>query len=141
MNLFEQTHCHTIWFDTSFRNVVQPWLQERDMGAIMVSAADQWFSESKVPHFPYDKTFEEAKWDPFVVLHTSGSTGLPKPIVARQGMLCISDAYHNLPEWHGLPILTKAWADMTKVLFDPSKTGTPLIPSQFLRVAVSNSAS
>lgn len=97
------------------------------MGAIMVSAADQWFSEEKAPDFPYNRTFEEAKWDPFVVLHTSGSTGLPKPVVARQGMLCISDAYHNLPEWHGLPILTKAWADMTKEMFVPSKSSYHIV--------------
>ena len=29
----------------------------------------------KVEVYPYRKTFEEASKDPFVVLHTSGSTG------------------------------------------------------------------
>lgn len=30
--------------------------------------------------FPYNKTYEEAKDDPFVIVHTSGTTGPPKPI-------------------------------------------------------------
>ena len=35
----------------------------------------------KILHYPYPKTFAEARDDPFVALHTSGSTGLPKPLV------------------------------------------------------------
>lgn len=36
---------------------------------------------STYKHFPYDKTFESAKREPLVALHTSGTTGLPKPII------------------------------------------------------------
>ncbi|KAF2190026.1 acetyl-CoA synthetase-like protein [Zopfia rhizophila CBS 207.26] len=33
------------------------------------------------PHYPYDKSFEEARGEPLIALHTSGSTGFPKPVV------------------------------------------------------------
>ncbi|CAN8100799.1 unnamed protein product [Discula destructiva] len=33
------------------------------------------------PQFLFKTTFETAKFEPLVVLHTSGSTGLPKPII------------------------------------------------------------
>ncbi|KAF2490390.1 acetyl-CoA synthetase-like protein [Lophium mytilinum] len=33
------------------------------------------------PHYPYDKTFEEALAEPLVAVHTSGTTGFPKPII------------------------------------------------------------
>jgi len=33
------------------------------------------------PHYPYNKTFLEAKNEPLVVLHTSGTTGFPKPVI------------------------------------------------------------
>ncbi|TGO38906.1 hypothetical protein BHYA_0064g00020 [Botrytis hyacinthi] len=33
------------------------------------------------PHYPFNKTFEQARKEPLVVLHTSGTTGFPKPIV------------------------------------------------------------
>ncbi|OLN85756.1 Iterative polyketide synthase CazM 8 [Colletotrichum chlorophyti] len=101
MNLFEKTDCKIICFDSSFRDVIQPLLEERQMDAIMVSSADSWLSVDEVPYFPYDKTFEEAKNDPVVVLHTSGSTGLPKPIVARVGMVSVADAFHDLPDFMG----------------------------------------
>lgn len=126
MSLFEKTDCKGIWFDAGFRNMVQPWLAERDMRATMVAPVDQWFPKKRWPHFAYDRPFDKARWDPMVVLHTSGSTGLPKPIVARQGMICIADAYHNLPEWRGTPIMMRAWADMTSLFFNPSTCSLPL---------------
>ncbi|KAK1533983.1 thioester reductase domain-containing protein [Colletotrichum paranaense] len=101
MNLFEKTDCHIICFDSSFKDVIQPLLEERPMDAIMVSSADAWLSDDEVPHFPYNKTYEEAENDPVVVLHTSGSTGLPKPIVARVGMMSVADAFHNVPGFMG----------------------------------------
>ncbi|EXF76803.1 thioester reductase domain-containing protein [Colletotrichum fioriniae PJ7] len=101
MNLFEKTDCHIICFDSSFKDVIQPLLEERPMDAIMVSSADAWLSDDEVPHFPYTKTYEEAQNDPVVVLHTSGSTGLPKPIVARVGMMAVADAFHNVPDFMG----------------------------------------
>ena len=33
------------------------------------------------PYFPYNKTFEEAKDEPLFALFTSGTTGLPKPVI------------------------------------------------------------
>lgn len=35
--------------------------------------------------YPYEKTWEEAKWDEILVIHTSGTTGLPKPIYHTNG--------------------------------------------------------
>lgn len=121
MNLFEKTDCNTIWFDVTFRNVVQPWLRERDMRPVEAAPPDEWFPEKQVPHFPYDKPFAQARREPLVVLHTSGTTGLPKPVVAPQAMLSVSDAYHNVPEWHGTYPIFRAWGDMTSVYFVPSK--------------------
>lgn len=37
--------------------------------------------ENIYPHYPFNKTFEQARKEPLVVLHTSGTTGFPKPIV------------------------------------------------------------
>ncbi|KAL1893341.1 putative secondary metabolism biosynthetic enzyme [Sporothrix stenoceras] len=54
-----------------------------------------------VPVYPYDKTFDEARQDPFVILHTSGSTGLPKPIRVPNGSLATVDAQHLLPAVEG----------------------------------------
>ena len=43
--------------------------------------------------YPYQITFSEGRYEPFVILHTSGSTGIPKPVVLAQGTLATVDAY------------------------------------------------
>jgi len=121
MNLFEKTNCNVICFDVGFKATVQPWLQERDMKAIMATSVDQWFPSEDIPVFPYKRNFDEGRWDPFVILHMSGSTGLPKPIICRQGMLAISDACHELPEWNGTRMWLQAWSDVCNLFYVPSK--------------------
>ena len=37
--------------------------------------------ERAYPHYPFPKTFEQARGEPLVVVHTSGTTSLPKPII------------------------------------------------------------
>ncbi|KAK1971952.1 thioester reductase domain-containing protein [Colletotrichum sublineola] len=119
INLFEKTDCHMICFDSSFKDVVQPLLEERQMDAIMVTSQDAWLSDEEVPHFPYEKTFDEAKHDPVVVLHTSGSTGLPKPIVLRVGLVGTADAFHDLDDFRGSENCLKSTVTGDRRLFMP----------------------
>ena len=37
--------------------------------------------DSTYAHYPYSKTFAEAKDEPLLVTHTSGTTSIPKPII------------------------------------------------------------
>ncbi|KAK4212615.1 hypothetical protein QBC37DRAFT_424658 [Rhypophila decipiens] len=121
LNLFELTHCHFIVFDTSFSSLVSPWLQERDMRAIVALPFDDWFYADKVEPFPYNKTFEQAEWDPLLLLHTSGTTGLPKPIVAKQGMMAIGDKFHDksIGEWNGYKYMIAEMPRKSKRMFLP----------------------
>lgn len=84
MNLFNKTDCHIMCFPTSHRSIVKPWLLERQMRSMELGSIEDCFPGHDVEPFPYSKTFEQAEWAPLVVLHTSGSTGLPKPIVVKQ---------------------------------------------------------
>jgi len=122
LNLFELTNCHTLWFDGSFKETVQAWLHERDMVAIMTLPIDRWFPEARVDPYPYHKTFEEGEWDPLMVLHTSGSTGFPKPVVCRQGMLAIADKFHTIPQWKGRMCQLEMMATAKKILHPSEQT-------------------
>lgn len=51
--------------------------------------------------YPYTKTFEEACMDPCLVLHTTGSTGLPKPIVWKNANLASYEAWRTIPAVDG----------------------------------------
>jgi acyl-CoA synthetase (AMP-forming)/AMP-acid ligase II len=37
--------------------------------------------EIRYPHYPYNKSFEEAKHEPLLAYHSAGSTGMPKVYV------------------------------------------------------------
>ncbi|KAK8000394.1 nonribosomal peptide synthetase [Apiospora arundinis] len=102
LNLFNKTDCHFLAFPDSSAAIVEPLLRARkDMKAIKVASPDAWFDERPVSHYPFNKTFEDAEWDPMCVLHTSGSTGLPKPIIVSHGMFSLLDAWKGAPKFEG----------------------------------------
>lgn len=110
INLFEKTDCKIIAFARQQRSLIKPWLQEREMQAIEVGDIEAWFPEQEVEPFPYEKTFEEAEWEPAAVLHTSGSTALPKPIVLTHGLLAINDVFRDTPDFNGAVPWMKGYA-------------------------------
>ena len=75
----------------------------REMKVIIVPELDECLNEEKdaVHKYPYHKTFKEAQFDPVIILHTSGSTGLPKPIILRHGGVCTVDAQQLLKPLNG----------------------------------------
>ncbi|KAK2003342.1 male sterility protein [Colletotrichum falcatum] len=103
LNLFALTGCDILYHDATFQHSVQPWLANRSsMKAHLIEPLQFWLAnDMAVESFPYVKSAEEAEWEPFVVLHTSGSTGLPKPIVVPNGLMMLSDKLHLLPNWKG----------------------------------------
>lgn len=58
-----------------------------------------------VEPFPFPLTWEEAKYKPFCILHTSGSTGIPKPVFVTYGTFACNDAHQLIPSLGGKPTL------------------------------------
>lgn len=126
MNLFKEIDCRFLAYPGSHRAMVSPWLHAREMKGIEIGSVEEWFCSAKVPPHPYGKTFEQARWEPFVVLHTSGSTGLPKPIVCRQGSVALGDAQHLLPLWEGYKPTFRGWSEAGRI-FSPSEYNTDTV--------------
>ncbi|KAL3446441.1 putative NRPS-like enzyme [Aspergillus insuetus] len=55
--------------------------REYPIEIIRIPSLDELLWSQNVPPYPYNKTFEEARHEPLFVLHTSGSTGIPKPLI------------------------------------------------------------
>lgn len=63
----------------------------------ILPSLDDFMSSEQAPSCPFTKTFEEAQDEPFVALHTSGSTGLPKLIVPTQAAYSATESYQIMP--------------------------------------------
>ncbi|KAK1998808.1 male sterility protein [Colletotrichum falcatum] len=105
LNLFKMSDCRLVARPASHRSIVASWVQHWAMEQLEIEPLDDILSKPQVPDVPFAKSAAEAEWDPIVVLHTSGSTGLPKPIVLKHGSVALSDRLHSLPGWNGtLPV-------------------------------------
>ena len=62
---------------------------------------DELLDAGSTESFPYDKTFDEASQEPFCLLHTSGTTGVPKPISWSHALIGTMDAVRLLPPTEG----------------------------------------
>ncbi|RGP80578.1 hypothetical protein FLONG3_1317 [Fusarium longipes] len=116
LSLFEVTHCHILYCTESFNAMMQPCLEQREMQVFTIESVDHLLNVTSSP-YPYDKSIDQSRWDPLVVLHTSGSTGIPKPIVVRQGTFYALENMMRLGPFHGCPSAMADWGeDGTKTL-------------------------
>ncbi|KAL8948969.1 MAG: hypothetical protein Q9222_004891, partial [Ikaeria aurantiellina] len=96
-SLFDKTKCRTLL--TSSEVSVEHIMTDTGPRHIVLESLSEMLSKPEVPSYAYGKTFEDADHDPFIVIHTSGSTGLPKPVVIYQGGLATVDGHHKLPSY------------------------------------------
>ena len=94
LNLFAHRDCQTI---ISARGMnIDDILQSRSMFHFEMPELSALLNEAAVSPFSYEKTFEQARLDPYLTLHTSGSTGLPKPIVMNHAFIAAMETTLNL---------------------------------------------
>ena len=84
--------------------VVQQILGRKSMNIVATPSLEWFLNEvDQVTDYPFQGTFEEVKENPFVILHTSGSTGIPKPVFVTHGTIASNDAYQMIPYLGGMP--------------------------------------
>ena len=103
--LLESTDCSILI--SSVETKVDHILSKRDMRHVNVGALQTLLHSDFVEHYEYKKTFEEAARDPFIVVHTSGSTGLPKPIILYHGGVAAVDSQHLISPLDGFDAIVK----------------------------------
>lgn len=81
--------------------LIETCLERRPMQVLHLPPVDELLDADSAEHYPYDKTFEQAAEDVFCILHTSGSTGLPKPMKWSHALLGTMDAVRLLPPTEG----------------------------------------
>jgi acyl-coenzyme A synthetase/AMP-(fatty) acid ligase len=109
LSLFEKANCKALVSCSSLSLVLQPLFSaSENVQKIQAPDLDEVLAEDEVPHYAYEKTFDEVAETIFLVLHTSGSSGNPKPIYWTIRFLCNTDSGHLLPTGEGTH-LTKSF--------------------------------
>ena len=82
ISLLQQTGCTKFFHSlelTSLAKELQRSFENELLQTVELADFDHWLNQYENP-YPFTKSFEEARFDPILVLHSSGSTGAPKPI-------------------------------------------------------------
>lgn len=96
-SLLEQTHCRQFLYTSEIEALVTPLLEhKKDLQLHKIETLQDMIKED-TQHYDYDKEYDAAKWDPILILHSSGSTGAPKPIVMNHATYAVGDNDRNLP--------------------------------------------
>lgn len=78
--------------------VVKTILSKKPLPVLKIPSLDALLDDDLVEPIHFNRSFEEARMDPFLLLHTSGSTGIPKIVVLRHGYTTSMDAYRRFDE-------------------------------------------
>ncbi len=119
VSLLQETKCQRLLYGKEYVKRIQPWIQESGIRALEMLGLDEVLDDAPAPVHPYNETFESAEFDPVIILHTSGSTGIPKPIYCNQGLFTSADNYHNFPEFQGFSFVMEAMASCSKNTYCP----------------------
>ena len=99
VNVLERDGCHIFIHAQNVK--IDEILERRTMKHCVAPELDYFLYCPIQTLYPYKKSFAEARMDPALVLHTTGSTGLPKPIMWRVGILSTYDAWRTIPAANG----------------------------------------
>ena len=93
----EQTRSSKLVYSPELSPVVESLRAQRlETTCFEVPALDVLLS-SHPETVPFTKSFADARTDPILVLHSSGSTGIPKPVVMTHGSFATLDNDRNFP--------------------------------------------
>ena len=108
--LLEKLQCTILFTPEQESETTRIVLEKRDMKKYILPDLQYFLGQKSVQPYPYSKTFEEARKDPYFVLHSSGSTGTPKILVLKQGSAAAHDAFQLFPSQAATPwFVSSCW--------------------------------
>ncbi|RDL29894.1 uncharacterized protein BP5553_10521 [Venustampulla echinocandica] len=100
-SLLERTNCKIVFYSGLFgeqKDSISEFVGGLEF--FEIPSLEEITLEKTMP-YPYTKSWEEAKNDVFLILHTSGSTGNPKPITLTNSFMRRMDCEHIIPPVDG----------------------------------------
>ena len=104
LKLLEDLQCDVMLTPADKLPLAETILSAKHMTTLDIPSLGDLLTSDAVPPYAYLKTIDQARYEPFVVLHTSGSTGLPKPVVMNHGTMTHHDLFLEIPKLGGKEI-------------------------------------
>lgn len=113
VSLLEKTDCRTLLGpqERSKDSTAESLVAARDLMYDVIPPLEELLDPRIVEHFPWTKTLDDVATETFLMLHTSGSTGLPKPVSIAHGLIATIDAQQDLPDVEGCSVTARRWAN------------------------------
>ena len=126
--LLDNLNCSIFLVQQPIPSIAEQILSRRCIQTIELPPLDSWLKDADVIEHRYQKCYTDACHDPFVVLHSSGSTGVPKVLILAHGTLAPVDSFRVVPslggqawqalQWKGKRILTSfPWFHAAGIMF------------------------
>lgn len=80
VKLINAVSCRTLLVLSDIPPVADLILEACELRVLQIPDIEELFGR-RYPHYQFEESFEQARDEPLVVLHTSGTTGFPKPII------------------------------------------------------------
>ena len=91
------TGCSKLLFAREVGPLVEQMNQEAQLQTVEIPSFQELFAMDAPASSRGVKSFDEVKNDPVLILHSSGSTGLPKPITMTHSTFAVLDGERQLP--------------------------------------------
>ena len=108
-SLLQKLECEIYLASQPNPSVAQEILKSWPMRSLSMPHIDEWLHDSNFTKYPYTKSYAGACRDPMLVLHSSGSTGLPKLLTWTHGTWTPNDSYQKIPSLGGRPWQALSW--------------------------------
>ncbi|CBF83739.1 hypothetical protein AN2924.2 [Aspergillus nidulans FGSC A4] len=96
-HLIKETQSAAILYDSSFSTAITELTSLSQITAVQAPGLVDLLSDTTLANeYPYGDTFKDASDKPLVVFHTSGSTGMPKPVTFVHSALAAVDSLREL---------------------------------------------
>lgn len=107
-HLFEVLDCHVMLTPNPQPPGVSTVIDACKLHTFEIPSIDELLTNSYM-HFPYNKTYEESKLEPLIALHSSGTTGLPKPILYSHEFVQSWIEWFNMEAPTGYALQSDKW--------------------------------
>jgi thioester reductase-like protein len=113
VSLLETTKCQTIFRprERPVDDLFEALSKANDRTVLELPTLQELLAPEIVDFFPWNKTYADVADESFLVLHTSGSTGNPKPVDIKHSLIASIDAQQLLPDVDNRHVTAREWAN------------------------------